>query len=383
MILTISEDFTNTVDLDSELTSLPDSGLYLNTGVHPSVTVDNLLSFLPSVDFTFTAYTAGTTYGKFTDSRNKTDIVLDSGIIYQSLTAANIGNTPASNPTNWLVTDIDSLRIKYFSLRSQDNAINKLNLVKRLIDNQYLYNVVELNETETAQLLPNDYAAWVFEPKGSDYTTITINQIALQATTATPQSMYVVNQGQLITTLTLNPNVAGRLEFEDVNYSFSGKGKFYFVIDAQTVLVNGSYIDPLKYDGFVAYTATGIGGTAEGSEYSYTNSNNGLSFNISVYASPQQYLDNNLTRFGVYLQAAWELDVLNMFLHNSNNRSNLNERTQIDREMLIGETKQLNAGTVLRRFENEKKKALKIIDTTFDRHLLDDNDGFEVTETTI
>jgi hypothetical protein len=381
MILTIAQDFTDTVTLDSELTSLPDGGMYLNSGVHPSITVSNLLNYLPNVDFTFAAYAAGTTYGKYTDTRVSTDIVLDGGIIYQSLTAGNIGNTPASSPTNWLVTDIDSLRIKSFVLRSQDNAISKINLQRRLLDNQYLYNIVEVNENPETTLLPNDYAAWVFEPKGSDYTVFTINQMAFQALTATPQSLYVVNQGQLITTLTLNPNAAGRLEFEEINYTFSGKGKWFFVVDAQNVLTNGAVVDPLNFDGFVAYTAVGIGATAEDSEYTYGTGNNGLSFNISTHFDSSVYTNNNLVNFSEYLQSAWELDVLNMFLHNSNNRSNREQRMQLDKSMLIAETKELEAGSVIRKFEKNKKQAIKQLGKTLDRTINDN--GFEVTYSSI
>lgn len=381
MILTIAQDFTNTVTLDSELTSSPSGGMYLNSGVHPSITVQNLLSFLPNQDFTFSDFNAGTTYGKYTDSRVSTDIVLDVGIIYQSLTASNTGNTPASSPTNWLVTDIDSLRIKSFVLRSQDAALSKLNLNNRLLDNQYLYNIVEVSETPTTTLLPNDFAAWVFEPKGSDYTTFTINQIALQATTATPQSLFVVNQGQLITTLTLNPNLEGRLVFEEINYTFSGKGKWIFAMASQNVLTNGASIDPLNFDGMVAYTASGIGATAEDSTYSYGTNSNGLSFNISAYFDPKIYVDNNLLHFASYLQVAWELDVLNMFLHNANNRSNKDQRTQLDKQMLIAETKELNAASVVRKFEKKHKQAVELLTKTLDRTLNDN--GFEVNYSSI
>ena len=381
MILTIAQDFTDTVTLDSELTSLPDGGMYLNSGVHPSITVNNLLNFLPNVNFTFAAFVGGTTYGKYTDTRKSTDIVLDGGIVYQSLTAGNIGNTPAGDLVNWLPTDIDSLRIKSFVLRSQDNALAKINLNRRQLDNQYLYNIVEVSEEPTVTLLPSDFAAWVFEPKGSDYTTFTINQIALQATTATPQSLYVINQGVLVTTLTLNPNLEGRLEFEQIGYTFSGKGKWLFAIDSQNVLTNGAVVDPLNFDGFVAYTATGIGATAKDSVYSIGTSNNGLSFNITTWFDPSVYVDNNLTNFVSYLQAAWELDVLNMFLHNANNRSNKDQRIQLDKQMLIAETKELEMGSVLVKFKGEKKQAIKQLEKTLDRTINDN--GFEVTYSSI
>ena len=383
MILTVAEDFTNTVTLESELTSLPESGMYLNSGVHTAITVNNLLQFLPLIEFTFGTFAGGTTYGKYTDSRKVTDIVLDAGIVYQSLTAGNTGNTPASSPTNWLVTDIDSLRIKSAVLKSQDAALSRINLTRRLVDSQYLYNLVEVGENPTVTLLPNDFAAWVFEPKGSDYVTFQINQIALQATTASPQNLYVINQGQLITTIILNPNLEGRLEFEDSTFTFSGKGKWIFAIDAQNVLTDGSIIDSLKYEGFVAYTATGIGATAEDAEYSFQTTNNGLNFNISTFFDGSVYIDKNLLNFGNYIQAAWEMDMLNLFLSNSNSRSNKEQRTVIDRQMLIAETKDLKLNTVVRKFERERKQAIKELDKTLDREINSDNDDFEIEITSV
>lgn len=378
MILTIAEDFTSAVALDTELTSVPDGGMYLNSGVHPSITVNNLLSFLPDLTLTPAAFAGGTIYGKYTDSRIFTDIVTDVGIIYQSLTASNTGNTPASSPTNWLPTTLDALRIKSFVLRSQDHAMAKINLTRRLVDSQFLYNIVEVEESPQVTLLPNDFAAWVFEPRGSDYVKFRINQVALQATTAVAQNLYVINQGVLITTLTLNPNLEGRLVFEDLNYEFTGKGKFFFAIDSQNVLTNGAVIDPLNYDGFVAYTATGIGATAEGADYNIGVSNNGLSFNITTYFDSTVYTDNNLQEFANYLQAAWELDVLNMFLSNSHNRSNKNERIQLDKQNLLIETKDLKAFTVANKFTREKKQAIRQLEKTLDREINSENQGFEI-----
>lgn len=382
MILTISEDFSSSVSLDTELTGLPDGGMYLNSGVHPSITVDNLLSLLPKLEIVPENYAAGTTYGKFTDTRKLSDIVESAGTIYQSIASSNVGNTPASSPSHWLATDLNSLRIKSFALRSQDNALRNINLTKRLVDNQYLYNIAEVSETTAATLLPGDYCGWVFEPKGSDYVKIKINQIAFQATTATPQSLYVVNQGQLVTTLTLNPNSTGKLVFEDVNYTFYGKGKWMFVVDSQNVLTNGSYVDPLKYDGFTAYTCVGMGASPQASTYSFGTMENGLNFNITAYFDSQIYIDNNIKYFANYLQAAWELDVLNMFLANSHNRSNANERRQIDRELLIAETKELKAHSVVNRYESKRKEAISMLEKTFDRQI-NNQDGFEVEITSI
>lgn len=381
MILTVSEQFSNTVTLDSELTGIPESGFYLNE-VHPLVTVENLLSYLPNIDFTFSDWAIGDTYGKFTDTRNKTDIVLYDSKIYQSLVTANVGNQPDTSTTEWLETNTESLRIKAFYLASQNRALNKINLNKRLITSQYLYNLVEQNEGSTV-LLPSDYAAWVFEPRGSDYVTFTINQIALQATTATPQNLYVVNQGQLLTTITLNPNAEGRLVFEESGYTFSGKGRYYFIIDAQNVRVDGSYIDPLGFDGFVACTAVGIGSTPEDAEYSYSESNNGLNFNITVHLDPQVYIDYNLKNFGEYLQVSWEMDVLKMFLSNSNNRINASQLQSMDVNTLKFETADKTNATVVANLIKQKEKAIQLINRTFDTELIDDSNDDGITVTTI
>ena len=377
MILSIAEDYTRpSVTFDAELLAIPDSKMYLNYGVHPSITANNLLEFLPNKGFTFADYVAGTTYGKYAETLNRKDIVLSGGLVYQSLVTGNTGNDPASSPNQWLETNIESLRIKSFALNSQNNAISKLNLQRRLVDSQYLYNVADPEESATATLLPNDYSAWVFEPKGSDYVEFTINEIAFQATTATPQNMYVINQGVLIDTLTLNPNIDGRLVFEDIDYTFSGKGKWIFAVDSQVVLTNGAVIDPLKYKGFVVYTASAIGTTPEGADYSISTTNNGLGFNISVNLDSTIYLNKNLKYFGQYLQAMWEIDVLEMFLHNSNNRSDRAVREQLDIKLIQAEVKDdKSGGSILSKFKSEKKKAYAKVKATFDNQLVDKHTG--------
>lgn len=377
MLLGIAEDLTSEITLDTQLTAVPTSGLYYNSGVHQSVNVDNLLHFLPNITFTFAAYDDTITYGKFLDSRIKTDIVTDGGSIFESIKASNLDNTPASSSTFWQPTNIESLRLKVFIQSVEDKVISDINLSRRQIDNQFLYNLVEQNRNIPATLLPNDFAAWVFEPKGSDYVEFQINQAALQATTATPQSLFVINQGVLIDTLTLNPNVDGRLVFEDLNYVFSGKGIFIFAINAQNVLVDGGYIDPLKFDGFVAYTATGIGATPEDAIYDFSTQGNGLSFNITVHLSPSQYLTNNLQNFGQFLQAAFELETFKMFLSNSNNRTNRQERVQMSDALLTVETRDLTNNTAAKRYADSKKRAIRQLEKTFDREI-NNNDEIEI-----
>jgi hypothetical protein len=376
MILSLAEDLTSTVIFDSELLATPDSGMYLNNGVHESIIANNLVQFLPYEVFVFADYVPVTTYGKYTETLKRTDIVTSGGLIYQSLATGNTGNDPASSPLLWLETNIESLRIKTFYLSTQNNAIAQLNLKRRLVDSQILYNVAEIEENATATMLPNDYSAWIFEPKGSDYVKITINEVSFQATTAVQQNLYVINQGKLIDTLVLNPNAEGRLVFEEIDYTFAGKGKFIFAVDSQMVLTNGATIDPLKYKGFVVSTASGIGATPEGSDYSRSTSNNGLGFNVKAFLDSTTYLKYNLEDFGQYLQATWRLKVLEMFLHNPNNRSNRSERNHTDIKMWQAETKDdKSGGSALSQFNKEKKKAFAKIKTTFDTQLKDSNQG--------
>jgi len=371
MILGIAADLTNTTSLDSQLTAIPDSGMYLNSGVHPSITIDNLLSYLPNVDFTFSAYNAGTTYGIFDDSRVTTDIVVDSSIIYQSISASNTGNTPASSPTDWQETNIESLRLKTFVQKVKDRVYADLRLERRLVDNQYLFT-----EGDTDVTLPSDYAAWVFEPKGSDYTSFRINEISLQANTASPVNIYVVNQGALVTTLSITPN-NGALEWTDYDYAFSGSGKWIFAIDAQSVKTNGYTIDPLNFDGFVCYTATGDGASAAAADYTYGTTDNGLGFNITSYFNSTNYIDHNFLEFGSYIRATFELMCFEMFLANSHNRSNREQRNTLNQDLLVAELKEMTTDSVIKRYTSTKKRAIQQLEKTLDRNI-NDND-FEVT----
>ena len=174
MILGIAEDFSSDIVLDSELKDIPTSGLYLNSGVHPSVTVENLLHFLPFLTITPTAWNAATDYTVYADSRNRTDLVTYESKIYQSI-KAGVGQQPDTSSTYWLETNLESLRLKNFVQKVKDKVYADLRLTRRLVNNQYLYEVGKNTIT-----LPSDYAAWVFEPKGSDYTSIRINEISFQ-----------------------------------------------------------------------------------------------------------------------------------------------------------------------------------------------------------
>lgn len=378
MVLGFAEDFSSSVVLDTQLMAVPDSGMYFNSGVHESITINNLLQFLPDLSYTFGTYVAGTTYGKFEDSRLRTDIVVDSGIIYQSLTASNVGNTPASSTTNWLVTTIESLRLKAFIFKVQDRVLSELKLTKRLVDNQYLYSVGDVVK-DTAASLSGDFNGWAFEPKGSDYVAIKINEISLQAPTASPVNLFVVNQGVLNDTLILNPTADGRLTFADhPKILFGQKGRWILAFPSQNVFTNSSFIDPLKFNGFTAYTVNGIGASAQAAKYSISTIGNGLNFNITAYLDSTKYVTDNLVYFANFTQAVFELSVLEMYSINAHNRSNRESRIQMSNNLLEVEIKDLSNNTVAKKFERERKRAFKQLERTFDNQLSEGEGDFEI-----
>ncbi|HQZ51033.1 MAG TPA: hypothetical protein PLF17_10940 [Chitinophagaceae bacterium] len=363
MILGIKEDFSSNVYLDAELTSASTSGLCLNSGVHPSITIDNLLSFLSFPKVSPELWDLATTYGSYNVSKKRSDLVTYEGVIYQSLLATNLNKQPDTETDYWMVTNMESLTLKSFIDKVQDRVYADLSLTKRLINSQHIYQV-----GKTEVLLPNDYAAWVFEPKGSDYVTITLNQVALQALTTDETNLYVINQGILVDTLVLTPN-NGKFEFKELNYSFKGQGEWIFAIDSTNVLVSSGYVDPLSYDGFICYTATGTGNAPETATWSLHQSGNGLGFNVSASLDSSVYIENNLSNFGNFVRVTFELMALEVFLHNSSNRSNRNEKLQGDKELLVAETKSLEMNTVAKRHQTEYDRCKRLIAKTFDTQL--------------
>jgi len=373
MILGFSEDFTSNVVLDSELTSIPSSGLYVNSGVHPSINIGNLLDFLPKVDFTFETWDSVKTYNSFAISRKRTDIVSYNSKIYQSIQGTNLNNLPdEEDSAYWIETNLDSLRLKTLLEQVKDKVYSDLSLTKRLVNNQYFYD----NRNVTEKLLPNNYAAWVLEPKGSDYVTIRVNQMSIQKSGTTPVNLYVVNQGELLDTITLTPS-NGKVVFEDTDITFSGKGTFMLAIDSQEVYVGNATVNPLKFNGFVAYTANGIGDAPETADYTYNTYGNGLGLNVSVYLDANVYINNNLDALGNYVRAVFEYMVFQVFYHNSNNRSNRNQRIQMDDQTLLAELKDMQHETIVRKYHREKKRAIEVMERTFDTKL-NDHEGLRI-----
>ncbi|MDR3026057.1 hypothetical protein [Chryseobacterium sp.] len=375
MKIGFAEEYTSNIELDNELKLNSKTGIILNSGVHPYITVDNLLHFLPFNEIEFKDYVAGTVYNKYSETQDRNDIVKHNNSLYQCLKNEVEDVEPGSDSNTWMLTNKESIILKSWIEKVKDKVISDLYLSKRLINSQYIYE-----NGENKHSLPNDYSGWVFESKGSDYITITMNEISLQATTSNPVNLFVINDGELVDTLILNPK-DGRLSFEQINYSFSGRGKWVFAIESREVMTNFGWVDELKYDGFVCYPVSGIGTTPDSSIYSYQNASNGLGFNVSVTLESENYLNYNLQNFVGFFKACFEYLTLQMFLANSHQRSNRTENG-INKDMLMVETKDLEANTSAKRYFHELKEAKKIIQKTFDTQLGYDS-VFEVEVTSV
>ena len=373
MVLGISEDFTRDIVLDAELASASSTGLSLNSGVHTSITLDNLLEFLPDSDATFLDWDVEKTYGVYSDTKNRANIVVFNSVIYQSIKGDNTGNSPDEEDSiYWMETNLESLVLKSFIDKVKDKVYSDLNLIKRLVNSQKIYEVGRHD-----MMLPNQYCGYVFEPKGSDYLSFTLNQVSFQGLTTDDVNLYVINEGRLVDTLVLHPN-NGAFEWKNLGYKFKGEGKWIFAVDSQMVKTNQGVVDPLKYDGFVVYTTTGLGETPQSATWVYETTGNGLGFNVSVCLDSSIYIDNNLDYFGGFIRSTFELMTLQMFLHNSNNRSNRNEFIQLNKELLAYETKSLEGNTVARRYNKEMERAKRAIEKTFDTQLSDDSGCFDI-----
>lgn len=368
MDLTFIQDNTTNIRLDNELMGIPDSGMYWNQGVHPLINIANILEFLPYNDFTIADYVQETEYSKWDVDYLVDNLVSYNGIIYQSIANSNQGNSPDEvNSLFWLPTNMDSIRLKIFLKNVERNMVSALSLSRRILENQLIYHVGENTKT-----LPDDYSGWVIEPKGSDYVTIRINEIALTSTTVGSVDLYVVNQGVLIDTLTLTSN-GGRLVWESLNYTISGVGKFYLLFDSTDVVSDSAYNDPLKYNSFVAYPVSGIGVSPESAQIKNVANGNGLNFNITTYLDSDRYINNNMIDLCDMLRMQFEYDCLRMFLTNANNVSSGRERniTNDERTMnLLGtETLDTQTFTVAQKYKAKVKETKDSINKTFDRFL--------------
>lgn len=377
MVLGFSEDFTSDIVLDSQLRAYPDSGLFINTGVHNAVTLQNLLDYLPKTEFTFSDYDNTASYGVFLTSRDKANIVTKNSKVFECI-LANDGDAPQdpeeANSIYWVETNIESLRLKLFFQSVLDRVYSDLGLTRRLVNNQYIY---DSGSESFARTLPNDYSAIVLEPKGSDYVDFRINEMCLRKSGTTPVNVYVVNEGNLLDTITLAPD-NGRNTFRATNIVLSGKGRFYLAIDSTEVISSNVSVDSFKYKGFVVYTSSGIGATPATAVYDKATVSIGLGINVTAYLNPTKFIDNTIAELAPFIRSTFEYMAFNMFLSNPNHKSNRSQRGIPEEGVLLAELKSFDGDTVVRRYHNHKKQAMKLVERVFDTELSDKKDGLSI-----
>lgn len=373
MVLGFSEDFTSDVALDTQLKAAPDSGLFVNTGVHPSITLQNLLDHLPKVSFTFAAWSNSTDYGVFLTSRDRKDIVTKNSKIFESIQASTNEDPETADSEYWIETNIESLRLKLFFQKVLDRVYSDLGLTRRLINNQYIYDNAK-GETKT---LPEDYSAIVIEPKGSDYVDFKISEMCLRKSGSTPVNVYVVNEGSLKQTIAIAPD-EGRNTFRATNITLSGKGRFYLAIDSTDVISSNVSVDPFKYKGFVVYTAYGTGASAEAATYSKHTTSIGLGINITAYLNPTKFIENTITDLAPFIRATFEYMAFDTFLANPNQKSNRSQRSIPEEGVLMAELKSFEGDTVVRRYHNHKKAAMKLVKRTVDNEISEKSGGLTI-----
>lgn len=376
MVIGITEDFSIQTSLDSELTSVPSNGIYINSAVHPMITLKNLLNFLPIKEYTFDAYDNTFEYTPFEDSRNvKKSIIEDGGKLYQCIKTST-GNL-VTDTEFWLETNIESLRLKSFLYNTLDRVNSDLSLERRLIDNQYIYEI-----GENKHLPEGDYFGWAIEPKNSDYVRLCLNELSIQNDTSGLVNVYIVNQGVLIDTLQVQGGDK-KVKFERTDYSFFGKGTFYFLIDKQDVYRYNSMVDWLRYDGFVTYPVTATGNTWDVLDINQNSSTNGIGLNISAYLDSEVYLTNNLKNIASYVRSTFEYLAFQLFSQNANSRANSDVRDQMNTNIVMKELKDMETDTVVSRYHKQRKEAFIAIQKTFDAHLLNDSDELTVTVSSV
>lgn len=369
MILGVIEDYTTEdVYIDEQLLDNSDSGLYLNSGVHPSLNLRNLLDFLPFEEPEFKSYSTTKAYNVYNESFKREDVVKHNGVLYLCL-QANTGEVPNTSSDYWLRTSIESLRIRSFIKKVEERVKSELNLNKRLVNNQFIYEN-GINNID----IPEDFFGWAFEPRGSDYVSIRINSLSFCKDGITPVDFYIINQGVQVDTFQVTPD-DGRTVFKRINKVMSGKDPFYLVTPSTQVKKGRNYNDPLKYDGFLAYPVIGKGVSVESADYRALYYGNGIGLNLSAFFDGTAYLEDNISDYGSFVRATLEYLAFQTFLHNSNNRSNRSEAIQLEDNLLMAELKDKDADTVISRFYKERKYAKRRLEKTLDTSLKEDIDS--------
>jgi hypothetical protein len=194
------------------------SGMFFNDA-HPLLSIDNIESIAPDfANFKFNTWDIAQTY-------EVGDRVRFSGVVYQSLTASNIGNQPDSSPIQWGQIDLFSewLESKTRSFYAQfvnrifvQKSINKI--TKSLFDDRYIFQGVgSFNDLIIKQ---GRFVGFEIIPNRQEDISLKLNKIGFQFNQIqTGFTLYVFHSSQEEAIHTETITTSGSNSFEWFNLS--------------------------------------------------------------------------------------------------------------------------------------------------------------------
>jgi hypothetical protein len=199
-------------EVDQDLLN-SDSGIYINSSLHPLLTYDNILSISELFSrVNVRVYSAAVTY-------KVNDIVKQGADVYQSLQSGNSGHSPTASPTWWRKTNLLSayLRrvyggsvIKLFSQLFTEKKLNQA--AKTLLSNVSLFEGVgRITDriTKTGRLV--GYKITVMNPD----TVATLSHIGLQLDQAqNPVTVYLYHSSSNVPVQTFTLNHTKSIQFQ-------------------------------------------------------------------------------------------------------------------------------------------------------------------------
>lgn len=360
--------------LDSDLTGISKSKRYFNTGVHPSISLENIEAFLPLLStYTIADYVAGTTYDNYNNTFSLNDVVLDSSKYYISVASGNVGNA-VSETAFWKETTLMSLLIKDKVRSSIEIVLSETINPNFIEENIYMFRIADT----TDDLIENTskLVGYRINPISSDHLLFIINQIGLDFENDETITFYLYNQNKQISTFELTAT-AKLFEWKDITEieitSNTGAWYLYYNQDDLTGRAIGNntifYNYMFNHANVTPFQIDSVSDLDDISESDFVfDKNFGLNLNFSISYDMTNFIKQHLLQFAETIQRQFEFDILNMYHYNPDAQSELRERN-ITKEKLMFELKSYDGETVIRKL----KRAYKHIKATLNKLGCKDN----------
>jgi len=363
------------------------SGLYFNDE-HPLLNIENLLSIAPEFDKldTPTAWDSGTSYVVG-------DLVSLSGTNYRA-TAGSTNQTPP-DPDYWEVYDAFTAWLKEKTeagiVRAIDTWLAKkffLNTGRNLLERKQLLEVAgNLNDKDTNNAR---VAGLEVLPQRSRNLSIEIEAIGLQFDTSQTITVHLFSstQGAVVDSQAVTYATGGALQWETVNWTLSGAGAHYIVVDQSSITgqsINSVYehanacgsVAQLPAGKFFLATAFDVSGGVASlwnlDNMSYTASTNyGLNLRLNVQCDFTTLILEQKSLFQTIISKQVAIDLLRELAFNPTSRINRHE-ANISREALLYEIDGDSRGTRpggLRKQLDDAIESIQFDETEIDKYCL-------------